>query len=188
MNAIINSFGYAGRIFSNKTWNYIVVPKCASSIIIDTLSMKETKKKKAKPTFTFIRLPMMRLRSYLFQENCYTEQEAEEKIKSIISNFDNFNEHCVPYSLYIKKNDFDFIGTLENFYEDWKNISDIYIEHMTERQNFDNKVQKDLKTKKFVKVDNKKIEDMHNTVIKKYSNELSRLYSGDFALYSKVTK
>ena len=46
---------------------------------------------------------------------------------------------------------------------------------MTERQNFDNKVQKDPKTKKFVKVDNKKIEDMHNEVIKKYSNDLSRL-------------
>ena len=59
---------------------------------------------------------------------------------------------------------------------------------MTERQNFDNKVQKDLKTKKFVKVDNKKIEDIHNAVIKKYSNDLSRLYSGDFALYSKVIK
>ena len=113
---------------------------------------------------------------------------TEEKLRSIINNFDGFNEHCVPYSLYIKKDNFDFIGTLENFYEDWKNISDIHIEHMTERQNFDNKVQKDPKTKKFVKVDNKKIEDMHNTVIKKYSNELSRLYSGDFALYSKVTK
>tara|TARA_Y100000590_G_scaffold149090_1_gene171328 strand:+ start:594 stop:1106 length:513 start_codon:yes stop_codon:yes gene_type:complete len=170
MNAIINSFGYAGRIFSNKTWNYIVVPKCASSIIINTLSMKETKKKKAKPTFTFIRLPMMRLRSYLFQENCYTEQEAEEKIKSIISNFDNFNEHCVPYSLYIKKNDFNFIGTLENFDDDFTTISDIKIKKESRRE------------------DDLNIQKIHDIVIKKYSNDLSRLYSGDFALYSKVTK
>ena len=188
MNKILSTFGHAGKVFSNKDWNYVAVPKCASSVIIDTLKMKEAKNKKNNKSFTFIRLPFARLKSYLYQEKCFTEKLTEEKLRSIINNFDGFNEHCVPYSLYIKKDDFDFIGTLENFYEDWKNISDIHIEHMTERQNFDNKVQKDLKTKKFVKVDNKKIEDMHNTVIKKYSNELSRLYSGDFALYSKVTK
>ena len=39
-----------------------------------------------------------------------------------------------------------------------------------------------------IKFDNKIIQDMHNAVIKKYSNDLSRLYSGDFALYSKVNR
>ena len=185
---MIESFGHGGRVFSNKDWKYVVVPKCASSIIIETLKLKERKNTKANKSFTFIRLPFARLKSYLYQKDCFTEKQTEEKVKSIINNFDGFDEHCVPYSLYIKKDNFNFIGTLENFYEDWKNISNIHIEHMTERQNFDNKVQKDLKTKKFVKVDNKKIEDIHNVVIKKYSNDLSRLYSGDFALYSKVIK
>ena len=108
MNAIINSFGYAGRIFSNNDWNYVVVPKCASSIMIDMLNLKEEENKKVSKYFTFIRLPFARLKSYLYQEKCFTEQLTEEKIKSIISNFDGFNEHCVPYSLYLKKNDFNY--------------------------------------------------------------------------------
>ena len=185
---MIGTLGHGGKIYSNKNWNYVAVPKCASSVIIDTLKMKEGENKKVTRSFTFIRLPFARLKSYLYQEKCFTEKLTEEKIRSVISNFDGFEEHCVPYSLYIKKDNFNFIGTLENFDEDWKNISNIYIEHMTERQNFHTKMKKDPTTKKMIKFDNKKIEDMHNEVIKKYSNDLSRLYSGDFALYSKVTK
>ncbi len=160
------------KIYSNKDWMYTAVPKCASSIIISTLKMKQRKNPKAKQSFTFIRLPFARLKSYLYQKECLTEQLTEEKIKSILNNFDGFNENCVPYSVYIKKDNFNFIGTLENFYEDWKTISDIDIEYESERETFDDG----------------KLQDMHNTLINKYSNELSRLYSGDFALYSKVTK
>ena len=93
----LTSFGYAGRIFSNNDWNYTVVTKCASSIIIDTLNLKEEQNKKIpKKTFTFIRLPFARLKSYLYQKECFKEQQTEEKIKSIIHNFNNFDEHCVP--------------------------------------------------------------------------------------------
>ena len=160
------------KVFSNKDWKYTVVPKCASSIIVNTLKMKQEKNPKASKSFTFIRLPFARLKSYLYQEKCFTEILTEEKIRSIVNNFDSFNENCVPYSVYIKKDDFNFIGTLENFHEDWKTISNIDIKYESERENFDNG----------------KLQDMHNEVIKKYSNDLSRLYSGDFALYSKVTK
>jgi len=54
--------GYANTVHSNHMWNYVVVPKCASSIIIDVMNLKEGKNPNVK-TFTFIRHPFERLKS-----------------------------------------------------------------------------------------------------------------------------
>ena len=66
---MIESFGHGGRVFSNKDWKYVVVPKCASSIIIETLKLKERKNTKANKSFTFIRLPFARLKSHLYHSD-----------------------------------------------------------------------------------------------------------------------
>ena len=169
MNNLLDSFGYANKIFSNKKHNYTVVPKCASSIIIDTLKMTEGKNDNAKSNFTFIRLPLARIKSYLYQEKCFTEEETIHKIKSILHSFDGFNEHCIPYSFYINYDNFNLIGTLENFNSDFKNISKKKIIKESRRE------------------DNKEVEEIHNASIKKYIEEISAVYSGDFRLYEKVT-
>ena len=167
---ILDSFGYANKIFSNQKYNYTVVPKCASSIIIDTLKMTEGKNNNAKEHFTFIRHPFGRLKSYMYQEECFTEEDTINKIKSILHNFDNFNEHCVPYSLYITYDDFKFIGTLENFDDDFKNISSKKIIKESRREDY------------------KDTEKIHDASIKKYSKEITNVFANDFKLYQKTTK
>ena len=168
--SIINSFGYAGRIFSNKEYNYTVVPKCASSIIIDTLKMTEGKNDNAKNNFTFIRHPHERLKSYLYQDKIYTKEDSLNKIKKILYNFDDFNEHCIPYSFYIKHSNFDFIGTLENFNNGFKKIITRKIIKESRRE------------------DNSDVESIHNQAIKKYNKEISEVYAGDFILHQKASK
>ena len=40
--------GYANTVYSNHMWNYVVVPKCASSVIIGFLNLKQQKNETAK--------------------------------------------------------------------------------------------------------------------------------------------
>ena len=156
---ILDGLDYANSVYSNATLNYTVVPKCASSVIIDNLNLKEGENTIGKKCFTFVRHPYERLKSYMYQEKSFTERDVEAKIKSIIYNFDNFNEHCIPYSAYINYDNFDFIGLLERFDKDFKKISDIKINKMSEREE-----NNDVKLKVF----NAKINQIYNTIIEKY--------------------
>ena len=167
---LLKGFDYANKTFSNKEYNYTVVPKCASSIIIDTLQMTEGKNINAKGHFTFIRHPYGRLKSYLYQERCYTYEETVQKIQQVLENFDNFNEHCVPYNYYITYNDFKFVGTLENFDNGFKDISNKKIIKESRRE------------------DNKDIETMHDELIEKNSKKINEIYADDFILYEKARK
>ena len=164
----VKRFSYANKTFSNKEHNYTVVPKCASSIIIDTLQMTEGKNINTKSHFTFVRHPYGRLKSYLYQKRCYTYEETVQKIQQVLENFDNFDEHCVPYNYYITYNDSMFIGTLENFDNDFEDISNKKIIKESRRQ------------------DNKDIEKMHDELIKKNSKKINEIYADDFILYKKA--
>ena len=159
--------GYANTVHSNHMWNYVVIPKCASSVIIDVMNLKEGKNPNVK-TFTFIRHPFKRLKSYMFQEKCFDIDSTNKKIESVLHNWDNNDLHCVAYSLYIEKQDFDFIGTLENFEEDFKNITDIQIKKMSSRD-------EDTKTNK-----------MYNICLDNHSKDLSNAYAKDLILFNEV--
>jgi hypothetical protein len=191
---LLTGLDYANSVYSNATLNYTVVPKCASSVIIDNLKLKgeiikgswNVNEKKGgnrigKKCFTFIRHPYERLKSYMYQAKTFTERDAEEKIKSIIHNFDNFNEHCIPYSAYISYNNFDFIGILERFDKDFKKISDIKIKKMSVREE-----NNDIKLKVF----NAKIDRIYNTVIEKHIATLITrpYYGGDVEVFDKARK
>lgn len=178
---ILAGLDYANSVYSNATLNYTVVPKCASSIMIDTLNLKEGENTIGKKCFTFVRHPYERLKSYMYQEKSFTEEEVEAKIQSIIRNFDNFNEHCIPYSAYISYNNFDFIGILERFDKDFKKISDIKIKKMSVRTDTN-----DIKLKVF----NDQVEKIYNIIIEKYLTTLitQPYYGGDIVIFNKARK
>ena len=62
---LIPNPGYANTVYTNNKWNYVVVPKCASSIIIDSMNLQPGIEKNEK-SFTFIRNPIERLKSYIY--------------------------------------------------------------------------------------------------------------------------
>jgi len=167
---LLKGFDYANKIYSNKEYNYTVVPKCASSIIIDTLNMTEGENNNTKEHFTFLRHPYGRLKSYLYQVKCYTYGETIHKIEHILNNFDNWDEHCIPYNFYITYDDFKFVGTLENFDNGFRNISNKKIIKESRRE------------------DNKDIEAIHDALIERNAQEINRIYAEDFILYEKAKK
>lgn len=169
-------FGYANKIYSNEKWNYIVVPKCASSIIRDKLNMVEGEKVFRK-RFTFVRHPYERLKSFLYQEQCFDIDVINKKIKSVLHNWDNNDPHCVAYSLYINQQDFNFIGTLENFNEDFKHISNIKIKNNSIR-----KESNDPQEKAF----NEKVDHLYNEAFNYNSKQLTEAYAKDLILFNEV--
>ena len=102
--------GYANTVYTNNKWNYVVVPKCASSIIIDSMNLQPG----------------------------------------------------------IDKNDFDFIGTLERFNDDFKNITNIIIQKMSDRD------------------EATEINHMYDQCINNYVEDLNKVYANDFKLFNEV--
>ena len=159
--------GYANTVYTNNEWNYVVVPKCASSIIIDSMNLQPGIDRSAK-SFTFLRNPIERLKSYIFQTKCFDIDSTNKKIENVLHNYDNNDAHCYPYSKYIIKDDFDFIGILERFNDDFKNITNIIIQKMSDRD------------------EATEINDMYDQCLNNYLVDLDNVYADDFKLFNEV--
>ena len=68
----------------------------------------------------------------------------------------------------IIKDDFDFIGTLERFNDDFKNITNITIQKMSDRD------------------EATEINDMYDQCLNNYLVDLDNVYADDFKLFNEV--
>lgn len=173
------NFGYGNSYRYNTKLCYLVVPKCASSVLIRELNMNEIPNTEYKIKFTFIRHPFTRLKSFMWQQSVNSIKDTEELLNKIIKNFYNCDEHCYPYSDYVNFNELDFIGTLENFNRDITKITNKKI-----ARNISINHQKTLTNKtQNLYVNTIKI---YNELIIKNKKALSKLYENDFKLFQKV--
>lgn len=175
----IKHWSYGNTLRYNNHLCYTVVPKCASTVIINQLNLTEKYKSTYSKKFTFIRHPYDRLKGYLWQNQQTTQDQIENKINCIIENFDNNDEHVYPYSIYIKFEDFDFIGLVENFDKDIRKIVDDKLADSI--QQYHNKTMSNKTDGAYTRF----IEKVNNQIHKK-KQSLSNVYKNDFELYEKV--